>query len=124
MRSVFAISRGVRGRSRLAAVLTLAVVALAASAASAMAKEVNIVSQGEPPKVLPAKTHYFKTIQEAVNASTARDIVLIEPGTYDEAVGSLLDKFTAVRPQPYAELHRGTPRVLMVKSYDLPAEQR
>jgi hypothetical protein len=86
MRSVFAISRGVRGRSRLAAVLTLAVVALAASAASAMAKEVNIVSQGEPPKVLPAKTHYFKTIQEAVNASTARDIVLIEPGTYDEAV--------------------------------------
>jgi len=41
------------------------------------------------------------------------------PGTYDEAVGHLLDKFSAIRPQPYAELHAGKPRVLVIKSYDL-----
>ncbi len=42
-------------------------------------------------------------------------------GTYDEAVGGLLDKFATVRPQPYGQLHQSAsgPRVLVVKSYDL-----
>lgn len=42
-------------------------------------------------------------------------------GTYDEAVGGLLDKFASVRPQPYGQLHQSSsgPRVLVVKSYDL-----
>jgi len=42
-------------------------------------------------------------------------------GAYDEAVGGLLDKFAAVRPQPYGQLHQSSsgPRVLVVKSYDL-----
>lgn len=42
-------------------------------------------------------------------------------GTYDEAVGSLLDQFASVRPQPYGQLHQSSsgPRVLVVKSYDL-----
>jgi hypothetical protein len=43
------------------------------------------------------------------------------PGSFDEAVGRLLDKFAAVRPQPYGQLHQGSsgPRVLVIKSYDL-----
>ena len=42
-------------------------------------------------------------------------------GSYDEAVASLLDKFSAVRPQPYGQLHQGGkgPRVLVIKSYDI-----
>jgi hypothetical protein len=42
-------------------------------------------------------------------------------GSYDEAVGSLLDRFASVRPQPYGQLHQGGqgPRVLVIKSYDL-----
>jgi hypothetical protein len=42
-------------------------------------------------------------------------------GTYDEAVGGVLDKFAAARPQPYGQLHQSgdSPRVLVVKSYDL-----
>ncbi len=42
-------------------------------------------------------------------------------GSYDEAVGQLLDQFAAARPQPYGQLHQGKdgPRVLIVKSYDL-----
>lgn len=42
-------------------------------------------------------------------------------GAYDEAVGGLLDKFSAIRPQPYGQLHQSSsgPRVLVVKSYDL-----
>ena len=42
-------------------------------------------------------------------------------GSYDEAVGKLLDQFAAVRPQPYGQLHKGKdgPSVLVVKSYDL-----
>jgi hypothetical protein len=54
--------------------------------ASVAAAHVNIVRQGEPPSSVPPGTHYYKTIQEAVNASTAGDYVLIEPGTYDEEV--------------------------------------
>lgn len=42
-------------------------------------------------------------------------------GTYDEAVGRVLDMFSASRPQPFGQLHQGGdgPRVLVVKSYDL-----
>ncbi len=42
-------------------------------------------------------------------------------GSYDEAVGQLLDQFASARPQPYGQLHQGKdgPRVLIVKSYDL-----
>lgn len=42
-------------------------------------------------------------------------------GTYDEAVGRMLDMFSASRPQPFGQLHQGGdgPRVLVVKSYDL-----
>ena len=42
-------------------------------------------------------------------------------GSFDEAVGSLLDQFASVRPQPYGQLHQSAngPRVLVVKSYDL-----
>ncbi len=42
-------------------------------------------------------------------------------GSYDQAVGGLLDKFATVRPQPYGQLHQSAsgPRVLVVKSYDL-----
>jgi hypothetical protein len=54
--------------------------------ASGAAAEVNIVRQGQAPPKVPPGTHYFKTIQAAVNASTAGDYVLIEPGVYDEAV--------------------------------------
>jgi hypothetical protein len=57
-----------------------------AAAGSAAAAQVNIVRQGSPPSHIPPGTHYFKTVQAAVNASTAGDYVLIEPGTYDEAV--------------------------------------
>jgi len=46
---------------------------------------------------------------------------LWQAGSFDEAVGRLLDKFAAVRPQPYGQLHQGStgPRVLVIKSYDL-----
>lgn len=42
-------------------------------------------------------------------------------GTFDEAVGKLLDQFSGVRPQPYGQLHQSgdSPRVLVIKSYDL-----
>jgi hypothetical protein len=60
--------------------------ALGATAGAAYAANANIVRQGEPPAKVPPNTHYYKTIQAAVNASTAGDYVLIEPGVYDEAV--------------------------------------
>jgi hypothetical protein len=62
------------------------VVALGATAGAAYASDANIVRQGKPPAKFPPNTHYYKTIQAAVNASTAGDYVLIEPGVYDEAV--------------------------------------
>ncbi|MBI1215045.1 MAG: hypothetical protein GC185_04400 [Alphaproteobacteria bacterium] len=42
-------------------------------------------------------------------------------GSYGDAVGKLLDQFSAVRPQPYGQLHQSSdgPRVLVVKSYDI-----
>jgi hypothetical protein len=67
--------------------LAIALVAVAfCAAASAAAADVNIVRQGKAPGKVPAGTHYFKTIQAAVNASKSGDYVLIEPGVYYEAV--------------------------------------
>jgi hypothetical protein len=73
---------------RIMGVMALAIVALGAmaSVASASSKEVEIVSQGEPPAVVPKHVHYFKTIQAAVDATTHGAWVLIEPGVYDEEV--------------------------------------
>jgi pectin methylesterase-like acyl-CoA thioesterase len=69
------------------AVLTLTVLAFGVCAsAAAAAPQVNITSQGEAPKSLPANVHYFKTIQSAVDASVSGDWVLIAPGIYTEAV--------------------------------------
>jgi hypothetical protein len=68
------------------AATALTVVALGATASAAYAGNVNIVRQGEPPPKFPPNTHYYKTIQAAVNASSSGDYVLIEPGVYDEAV--------------------------------------
>jgi hypothetical protein len=75
-----------RRLSRQALVLALTAVALVAAASSAAAAQVHIVRQGAPPAVVPPNTEYFTTIQAAVNASTAGDWVLVEPGTYKEAV--------------------------------------
>lgn len=74
-----------------AAAVALVVVAFGASASAASAwggggGDVNIVRQGKPPSKVPANTHYYKTIQAAVNASTSGDWVLIEPGVYYEEV--------------------------------------
>lgn len=80
-----------RSRSRFArawhtAAIALVVVAFGATASAAAAAEVNIVRQGTPPAKIPAKTHYYKTIQAAVNASKSGDWVLVEPGVYYEQV--------------------------------------
>ncbi len=75
---------------RLMAVLSVAVAlgtcASVAAAGQSTAAQVNIVRQGQPPAKTPANTHYYKTIQAAVNASKAGDWVLIEPGVYYEPV--------------------------------------
>ena len=84
-------------RASVPSALRLATIALVmigfATAASAAAADqgtspgqVNIVRQGQPPAKVPANTHYYSTIQAAVNASTAGDWVLIEPGVYHEQV--------------------------------------
>jgi hypothetical protein len=78
--------RGVSPKTRYPALAVLAVLAFGAIASTASAHQVNIVSQGEAPGTLPAKVHYFKTIQAAVDASHRGDWVLISPGTYDEEV--------------------------------------
>jgi hypothetical protein len=67
-------------------VVAVAIAAFLALAGTAGAAQVMIVSQGEPPAEVPRKVHYFKTIQEAVNATKRGDWVLIEPGVYDEEV--------------------------------------
>jgi hypothetical protein len=79
----------VRSRGRFVgawhlAALALVVVAFGASAvAASAAKSVNIVRQAGPPAgTIPKGTHYYTTIQAAVNASTKGDWVLVEPGTY------------------------------------------
>jgi hypothetical protein len=58
---------------------------LAASAALARAPQVEIVTQTSHPAP-PPNTHYFSSIQTAVNATKKGDWVLIEPGTYSEEV--------------------------------------
>jgi hypothetical protein len=67
------------------AAVALVVIAFGA-AASVAAAHVNIVRQGAPPGKVPAHTSYYKTIQDAVNASTSGDWVLIEPGVYHRQV--------------------------------------
>jgi hypothetical protein len=84
-RRYLARARGALRTARHAGAIAVVVAALGATA-SAAAAEVNIVRQGEPPKIVPHGTQYFKTIQAAVNASKSGDFVLIEPGTYDEEV--------------------------------------
>lgn len=68
------------------AAVALVVVAFGAAASAAAAAKVNIVSQGAPPAKIPGNTHYYTTIQAAVNASKSGDWVLIEPGVYYEQV--------------------------------------
>jgi hypothetical protein len=71
----------------LSALAFVAVAFAAAAPAALAARNVNIVRQSGPPAGEPPKhTHYFTTIQAAVDASTKGDWVLIEPGVYDEAV--------------------------------------
>ena len=86
-------ARALRGRSsaralRGAAAAALALAATCVATSSALAfGQVEIVSQaGAPAGHIPANTHYFTTIQAAVDATTPGDWVLIEPGTYDEEV--------------------------------------
>ena len=71
-------------RHALAAIITL--LACGALATSAAATDVMIVTTGKIPTNPPKKVHYFNGIQAAVNATTNGDWVLIEPGTYNEAV--------------------------------------
>src|SRR4029077_6686730 len=80
-------ARRLRG-CRVAALTLLALVAFGASAgAASAAKSVNIVSQaGAPAGAIPKNTHYYTTIQAAVDASTKGDWGLIEPGVYYEQV--------------------------------------
>jgi hypothetical protein len=70
----------------MVAATAAALAVFAVTAAAASAHNVMVVSQGEPPAMIPAKVHYFKTIQAAVDATVAGDWVLIEPGTYREEV--------------------------------------
>jgi hypothetical protein len=61
--------------------------ATAGGAAAHKLGEVEIVSQsGPPPGEIPSNTHYFTTIQAAVEASPKNSWILIEPGVYDEEV--------------------------------------
>jgi hypothetical protein len=80
--------QGRRAVPRSLAVTALTLVACCVAAASAAAAgNVNIVRQaGAPPGAVPKGTHYYTTIQAAVEASFKNDWVLIEPGTYHEAV--------------------------------------
>ncbi len=80
--------RAPRG-TRIALLAMLAMAALGAMTGTALARkapQVNIVTQGEPPETVTPNTHYFKTIQAAVDASYKTDWVLITPGTYTEQV--------------------------------------
>jgi len=71
---------------RWATATLIVAVASLVGAAGASASNVEIVSQGEPPAVVPHHVHYFKTIQAAVNATKHGDWVLVEPGIYTEEV--------------------------------------
>ncbi len=79
--------------ARLAFVFILVVAALAASATGAMAMKkkksnwVAIVTQGTiPTEHVPLNTHYFSTLQGAVNAAPEYSWILVEPGIYKEEV--------------------------------------
>jgi len=90
---------GFSARIALAALLSLGACLALAAGALAKSPQVEIVTQAEPPtEGIPANTHYFSTIQAAVNATKKGrgDWVLIEPGTYHEEV-----KVT----REHAELH-------------------
>jgi hypothetical protein len=76
---------GLRGRRTLLVLPVAVVAALAMLTGTAMAR-VMIVTQGAIPAKPPKHVFYFHTIQSAVNATKWGDYVLIEPGTYDEAV--------------------------------------
>ena len=76
----------VRAWRALAIAAVVVAFGAAASVTAAATPQVNIVRKGAAPAKVPANTHYFKTIQSAVNEAYAGDWVLIEPGTYDEAV--------------------------------------
>ena len=67
------------------AAVALVVIAFGAAASATAAAQVNIVRKGAPP-ANPGGTHYYKTIQGAVNASKSGDWVLVEPGVYHEQV--------------------------------------
>jgi len=88
MRNHRARSRGGLIRAWHVVALALVVVAFGASATAASAAwNVNIVRKaGSPGGTIPANTHYYTTIQAAVEASYKNDYVLIEPGVYTEAV--------------------------------------
>jgi hypothetical protein len=77
---------GIARTALLALVLVAAFGAMAGTALAKKAPQVDIVSHGEPPAVVPPNTHYFTTIQGAVNATHKGDWVLIAPGTYAEQV--------------------------------------
>jgi len=83
-------SKGALARWRYGVAIALAAVGMCATASSALAAAkpaVNIVRQAGPPGgEIPANTHYYTTIQEAVNHSKKGDWVLIEPGVYNEEV--------------------------------------
>ncbi len=78
--------------ARLAFVFVLVVAALAATATGAMAMKkksnwVSIVTQGTiPTEHVPLNTHYFSTLQGAVNAAPEYSWILVEPGIYKEEV--------------------------------------
>ncbi len=88
MRPIKSSHRGGGLRPRHLMVASLTVLAFAAGASSALATpSVNIVSQsGAPGGPIPKRTHYFTTIQAAVDASKPGYWILIEPGVYDEEV--------------------------------------
>jgi hypothetical protein len=79
-------------RLRYPIVMALVVLVCGASAANAAAIKykplaVEIVTQGAfPPQPWLGETHYFHKIQEAVNATSTGDWVLVEPGVYNEEV--------------------------------------
>jgi hypothetical protein len=71
----------------LLAAIVAAMIAAGTSSAMAAPAQVNVVRPAGPPAgEVPKNTHYFTTIQAAVDASANKDFVLIEPGVYDEAV--------------------------------------
>ena len=77
-----------RAGCRFASLLMVAIAVLATTATAAFATgKVEIVTQSAfPTEGVPKNTHYFHKIQEAVDATTSDDWVLVEPGVYEEEV--------------------------------------